>query len=60
VGAEIGRDITNLFSVVLAVVLPPIQVAVIVVPTLIAQVIVALLRGSQAAATPAEHREPVT
>jgi hypothetical protein len=53
VGAELGKDITDLFSVVLAVVLPPIQLAVIVVPTLIAWVIVALTGGKDAVGQPA-------
>jgi hypothetical protein len=35
-GAEIGEDISNLFSILLAVVIPPVQFVGVALPTLIA------------------------
>jgi hypothetical protein len=45
-GAEIGQSITSVFSVLLAVFVPPIQLGVVLVPTVIAWAVSALRRGS--------------
>jgi hypothetical protein len=44
-GAEIGRSITSVFSILLAVFVPPVQVAVLIVPTLIAWGVSAAVRA---------------
>jgi hypothetical protein len=45
-GAEIGRSITGVFSVLLAVFVPPVQLGVVVVPTVIAWVVSARRKGA--------------
>jgi hypothetical protein len=58
-GAEIGADITWLFSVLLLVVVPPVQLAMVVIPTVIGYVVSAVSRRNEppegAAITP-PHR----
>jgi len=43
-GAEMGAAISSVFSIALAVILPPIQIAVVVIPTLIGFGVSALMR----------------
>jgi hypothetical protein len=45
-GAEIGHSITSVFSILLAVFVPPIQLGVVLVPTAIAWAVSALRKGA--------------
>jgi hypothetical protein len=45
-GAEIGHSITSVFSILLAVFVPPTQIGVVLVPTVIAWIVSALREGA--------------
>jgi multisubunit Na+/H+ antiporter MnhG subunit len=53
-GADMGAAVSGVFSILLAVVLPPVQLAAVLIPTVIAYGVSALLRDREARRVPAD------